>query len=329
LILPHFSLVTYRVIFEQKEQRRVRSIFSKIVAPDVVQELLSAEKLALGGARRKLTVFFADVRGFTEFTDSTQQVAEDYVSKNNLSEDESVAYFDRIAAEQLATVNLYLATIADTVKAHQGTLDKYMGDCVMAFWGAPAANEQHALCCVRAAIDCQRSLYKLNQERFDENEGRKKQNAALAAEGKPPVPLLPLLSLGTGINSGYATVGLMGSDATILNYTVFGREVNLASRLEGASGRGRIIISEATYLDLKRDDPALAATCVAQAPITPKGFRHAVKIYEVPWKPPQAEAAATATPETASGAAAAAAISPSGGTPVTAATSSAPPAPAG
>ena len=96
----------------------------------------------------------------------------------------------------------------------------------------------------------------------------------------------------------------MGSDATILNYTVFGREVNLASRLEGASGRGRILISEATLLDLKRDDPELAATCVAQAPITPKGFRQPIKIYEVPWKPAQKEVPAPA-PETVTSAIAA------------------------
>jgi class 3 adenylate cyclase len=295
LILPHFSLVTYRVMFEQKEQRRVRGIFSRIVSPDVVQELLSAEKLALGGARRKITVFFADVRGFTEFTDSTQESAEDFVKKSTMTEDEKQGYFDRIAAEQLATVNLYLGTIADTIKTHRGTLDKYMGDCVMAFWGAPTPNELHALCCVRAAVDSQRALYALNQQRFAENEKRKQENAAAATEGKPPIPMLPLLSLGTGINSGYATIGLMGSDATILNYTVFGREVNLASRLEGASGRGRIIISEATFVELQRDDPALATTCVAQAPITPKGFRQAIRIYEVPWKlaPPQ-----EATPDT-------------------------------
>ncbi|HEX7860037.1 MAG TPA: adenylate/guanylate cyclase domain-containing protein [Verrucomicrobiae bacterium] len=284
LILPHFSLVTYRVVFEQKEQRRVRGIFSKIVAPDVVHELLSAERLSLGGARRNITVFFADIRGFTEFTDSTQQQAEEFASKSNFGENERRIYFDNIAAEQLATVNLYLATIADTIKAHHGTLDKYMGDCVMAFWGAPVSNQRHALCCVQAAIDCQRALYQLNVQRAAENERRKQQNTTAATAGKPPLPLLPLLSLGTGINTGEVTVGLMGSDATILNYTVFGREVNLASRLEGASGRGRILISEATYTDLKRDDPALAATCIAQAPITPKGFRQAISIYEVPWK---------------------------------------------
>jgi adenylate cyclase len=296
LILPHFSLVTYRVIFEQKEQRRVRGIFSKIVSPDVVQELLSVEKLALGGVRRNITVFFADIRGFTEFTDSTQQLAEEYIARSNLSEPEARAYFDRIAAEQLSTVNLYLATIADTIKAHLGTLDKYMGDCVMAFWGAPVRNEKHALCCVRAAIDCQRALYRLNQDRFAENENRIKENSLRTAAGEPPQPLLPLLSLGTGINTGYATIGLMGSDATILNYTVFGREVNLASRLEGASGRGRILISEATFLDLKRDDPVLAELCVAQAPITPKGFRHAVRVYEVPWKPAAESSGPSAAP---------------------------------
>lgn len=298
LIAPHFSLVTYRVMFEQREQRRVRGIFSKIVSPDVVHELLNAETLALGGVRRKITVFFADVRGFTEFTDSTQQLAEDFVAKSKMTEAEKKAYFDRIAAEQLATVNLYLGTIADTIKAHRGTLDKYMGDCVMAFWGAPISNEQHALYCVRAAIDSQRALYALNQKRFTENEQRKKENLARAAAGQPPIPSLPLLSLGTGINSGYATVGLMGSQSTVLNYTVFGREVNLASRLEGASGRGRILISETTHQELLRDDPKLAATCVAQTPITPKGFRSAIKLFEVPWKEPAAESgAAIAKPE--------------------------------
>ncbi len=284
LLMPHFSLVTYRVIFEQKEQRRVRGIFSKIVSPDVVQELLSVETLSLVGARRKVTVFFADVRGFTEFTDATQQAAEEYVAKHNLNEMEAKEHFDRIASETISTVNLYLATIADTVKKHNGTLDKYMGDCVMAFWGAPVANEHHARDCVCAAITAQRAVYDLNQKRFLENENRKKENELLLASGKPPRPFIPMLSLGTGINSGYVTVGLMGSDATIVNYTVFGREVNLASRLEGASGRGRIFIGESTYLELKRDAPELAASCIPQNPITTKGFRQAIPIYEVHWK---------------------------------------------
>jgi class 3 adenylate cyclase len=85
-----------------------------------------------------------------------------------------------------------------------------------------------------------------------------------------------------------ATVGLMGSAAEMQNYTVFGREVNLASRLESASGRGRIFIGQTTYEHLRRDDPALAATCVELPPRDLKGFRSAVKAFEVPWRPPGA-----------------------------------------
>jgi class 3 adenylate cyclase len=77
----------------------------------------------------------------------------------------------------------------------------------------------------------------------------------------------------------------MGSEAHLLNYTAFGREVNLASRLEGVSGHGRIIIGEATFEALKRDDPQLAGMCLEWAPRTVKGFRTAVRIYEVIWQP--------------------------------------------
>ena len=104
----------------------------------------------------------------------------------------------------------------------------------------------------------------------------------------PPKPRLAILTLGSGINTGMATVGLMGSNEHLLNYTVFGREVNLASRLEAVSGRSRIIISEATYGHLLRDDPELAATCVALPPVKVKGIVAEVKIYEVPWRPPGA-----------------------------------------
>jgi class 3 adenylate cyclase len=100
--------------------------------------------------------------------------------------------------------------------------------------------------------------------------------------------MLPILLLGSGINTGMATVGLMGSAAEMQNYTVFGREVNLASRLESASGRGRIFIGQTTYEHLRRDDPALAATCVELPPRDLKGFRSAVKAFEVPWRPPGA-----------------------------------------
>jgi adenylate cyclase len=284
LLLPHFSLVTCRVVFEQRERRRIKSVFAKIVSPDVVNELLNAESLVLGGARRQLTVFFADVRGFTEFTDTSHANAEKTIRQRGLTGKESDDYEDKQARETLETVNMYLSLIAETVKKHRGTLDKYIGDCVMAFWGAPAPNEKHALSCVRAAIEAQQSIYAVNQQRFAENKRREEENKSRAVAGETPLPLQALLSVGCGINTGKMTVGLMGSDSHILNYTVFGREVNVASRLESASGRGHIYITSATYSELQRDDSPLAASCIELAPIQVKGIREQVKVYEVPWK---------------------------------------------
>jgi class 3 adenylate cyclase len=134
------------------------------------------------------------------------------------------------------------------------------------------------------AVDAQRSIHELNLRRQRRNQELEIENRARLSAGLPPKPLLATLSLGTGINSGAVTVGLMGSDAHLVNYTVFGREVNLASRLESVSGRGRIVISEATFHELQRHDPALAATCQPLPPVTVKGIRNALNIYEVPWR---------------------------------------------
>ncbi|MGA2281251.1 MAG: adenylate/guanylate cyclase domain-containing protein [Verrucomicrobiota bacterium] len=289
MLVEHLSLVTYRVVFEEREQRRVRSVFSKIVSPDVMNELLGAEKLSLGGARREVTIFFADVRGFTILTDEMQQGVADFIREHQLAADVAETCIEESAQETLETVNLYLATVADAVKKHGGTLDKYIGDCVMAFWGAPTPNERHASGCVWAAIDAQRAIRDLNEKRSAQDAVREIENRARLSAGLPPKPPLRALQLGTGINTGLATVGLMGSDAHILNYTVFGREVNLASRLESVSGSGRIIISDTTYNHLLRDDPALASTCIEMFPVTIKGIRDAVRIYEVPWQTPPAK----------------------------------------
>ena len=108
---------------------------------------------------------------------------------------------------------------------------------------------------------------------------------ARESRGEEPLPLQPLLSLGSGINTGMSTVGLMGSSEHIFNYTVFGREVNLASRLESLSGRGRIIVSQCTYEHVKKFEPALAATFLELPPVTTlKGISGPVRVYEVPWK---------------------------------------------
>lgn len=271
-------IIAYKSIFEEKEQRRIRGIFSKVVSPDVVNELLKSERLSLGGTRRQVTVLFADIRGFTEFTDKAHVLADKRIKKLGLNQFQREAIYDEYARKTLDTVNLYLSTVANIVKKYNGTLDKYIGDCVMAFWGAPAQTDNHAALCVKAAIEAQKAIAELNRIREQENKRMKE-----IKDGED-IEELPLLLLGTGINTGYVTVGLMGSEEHILNYTIFGREVNLASRLESVSGYARIIISESTYNELKQKAPELAALCVKLDPVFVKGIKEAVNIYEVNWK---------------------------------------------
>ncbi len=293
LVLPVISLlisstlvIAFRVIFEQADKRRIRSYFSKVVSPKIVQELLSREKLSLGGTRREITVLFADIRGFTSFTDLSQEQVAEYVRANKLTGEAAEKCYDEMATYTLETVNLYLGLIADVIKKHDGTLDKFIGDCVMAFWSAPITQDKHASACVRAAVDAQRSMFELNKQRAEDNNKLQLENLTRQAAGLPPKPPKPILLLGTGINTGVVTLGLMGSAQEEKSYTAFGREVNLASRLESASGRGRIFIGTTTYEHLKREDPELAATCVEQPGLKLKGISGSVIVYEVPWRPP-------------------------------------------
>jgi adenylate cyclase len=285
MLVTHVSLITYLVRVERRGRQRTKEIFSRVVSPDIVRELLEVEKLKLGGARRNVTVLFADIRGFTAVTDASQKRAELMVDSQKLSGDDAAEYLDSEAAAVLNTVNPYLGIVADGIKKQAGTLDKYIGDCVMAFWGAPVANPRHAVSCVRAAIEIQRGIFEFNRERQAENDRRQEENLRRLSVGENPLPMLELLTLGSGINTGVVTVGMVGSEAHLMNYTIFGREVNLASRLESASGRARILISENTYREILRDDPELAATARAQEPLTLKGFSDSIKAYEVPWRP--------------------------------------------
>jgi class 3 adenylate cyclase/CHASE2 domain-containing sensor protein len=285
LAAGYVPLMTYQAFFEKTERRRVKDIFSRLVAPSVVQELLKATNLSLIGKRRRVTVLFADIRGFTQMSDNSHARAEEIVGQEKLEGAEAGKIFDEESQEVLKTVNLYLGTIADTIKKHSGTLDKYIGDCVMAFWGAPTDEARHAVCCVQAAIEGQRAIYRLNEERRQENSRRERANFERLALGQSlsRVRLLEILSVGTGINTGTVDAGLMGSqDAQ--NYTVFGRDVNVASRIEKLAGSGRILIGETTFIELRKQDPALADTCIELPPTEVRGIREAIKIYEVPWK---------------------------------------------
>lgn len=284
MFLHYGLLVTYRVVFEQRERRRLRSMFDKMLSPHVAREVLKMDKLALGGSRREITVLFADIRGFTALTDNTHEQAVRTVAEGKLRGAAAEAVFDEHAREALDTVNHYLSLVADVVRQHDGTLDKYIGDCVMAYWGAPTPNRNHALQCVRAAIGAQRAILEFNRQREEENRRREHDSATRLKAGVPARPGLPILDLGIGVNSGVAIAGLMGSEAHELSYTVFGREVNLASRLETISGQSRIVIGEATYQELLRVEPVLASSCVELEATRPKGFKQPVRIYEVAWQ---------------------------------------------
>ena len=237
----------------------------------------------MGGALTRVTIAFADIRGFTQFIDDSHVRAEAHVRSHQLSPRQAEEYLAAQARTLLETVNEYLSLIAETTKSSDGTLDKYIGDCVMSFWGAPSPNPHHALGCVQAMIKAQQAIQGLNAARAEANRLLEQENHRRGERGEEPLWPQKELELGIGINTGLVTVGLMGSDEQS-SYTVFGREVNLASRLQSQAGPGRIVISESTLAELRRDAPELAAACVALPSVAVKGFQQAVAVFEIPWQ---------------------------------------------
>jgi len=215
---------------EQKQRRKVEQAFAKMVSPEIIDQLLAQRhSIPLHAVRRQMTVMFADIRGFTRFTTSLHQESS---RTDSSAQDQADA-----AAFSLDYVNNYLVTIADEVMRHGGTVDKYMGDCVMAFWGAPAPTEEHALKAARCAFAIHRAIRKLNQE------NRLNLSRPSADTTQRPIEG-PELQLGIGINTGMMTAGFMGNPDKLLNYTVFGHEVNIASRLENRCPPGGVLVGE-------------------------------------------------------------------------------------
>jgi len=234
LAITYSLLVTYRVVSEQQEKKYIRQTFSKFVSKSVVDELLQdPSKVKLGGDKKLLTVLFSDIRGFTSIS-------------------------EKLTPEELVELlNIYLQAMTDVVIEYGGTLDKYIGDAVMAFWGAPIEMENHALNACKSAIEMMRALRHLNKKWAHENK--------------------PALEIGIGINSGDMVVGNMGSAAR-MDYTIMGDNVNLGSRLEGTTKfyHSDIIISEFTYQYVKDDVIARELDLIRV-----KGKALPVKIYEL------------------------------------------------
>jgi len=197
----------YRSLFEEKEKRRVRSAFGQYLSPEVIRRLLVNPQL-VEPKKTEITVMFSDIRGFTTIS-------------------------EKLDAQELALfLNQYLSDMTSLVFDNHGTLDKYIGDAVMAFWGAPYEEPGHA------AKACKTALRMMDRVREMQKQWE--------AEGKPH------LDIGIGLNTGVASVGNMGS-ALRRGYTALGDTVNLSSRLEGLNKDygTHIIVNESTYEEAK------------------------------------------------------------------------------
>ena len=209
LVFAYVGDLAWKYFVEGREKRQVKKLFSRYVSKDVYDQLVANPSLAaLGGARRHMTVLFSDIRGFT--TMSEKGTPEDVVKQLN-------QLFTRMVA---------------VVFEHRGTVDKFVGDMIMALYGAPLDDEDHAEHAVQTALAMIRTLQEMNEE--------------WARDGKPQ------LDIGIGINTGDMIAGNVGSE-TIMSYTVIGDAVNLGARLESLNKDygTRIIISEATRARLK------------------------------------------------------------------------------
>jgi adenylate cyclase len=234
LFLNYGGIVTYRYFFEEREKRQVHSTFQQYLAPGVIRQLLEQPKLLrLGGEEKELTVMFADIRGFTSISEEMQPTA------------------------LVELLNEYLSEMTDIIFRYRGTLDKYIGDAIMAFWGAPYPQPQHAELACRAALEMFGAL--------------RKAQARWKAQGRP------VIEIGLGLNTGPMLVGNLGSQQRF-NFTIIGDNVNLASRLEGLnkSFGTQLIVSENTYQSIKDLVRARRLDWIRV-----KGKKKPVTIYEV------------------------------------------------
>jgi adenylate cyclase len=196
-LLIYLTLVFTNFVKEQAQRRQIRSAFGQYLSPTLVEQLAqSPEKLVLGGEARDMTIMFSDVRGFTTISEIYKDDPQGLTS----------------------LMNSFLTPLTNAIIDRKGTIDKYMGDAIMAFWNAPLADPTHELNACEAALDMLDRVERLNRDR----EAAAKTNGAL---------FIPI-NIGVGINTGRCVVGNMGSDLRF-DYSVLGDSVNLASRLEG------------------------------------------------------------------------------------------------
>ena len=206
IVLTYSGVTAYRFLYEDREKRKVTALFGQYLKPEIVAQLAKTrggvDDILRGGERRDVTLMFVDIRGFTSMSESMA------------------------AGDVTELVQMYLDHLSGVIFTWDGTIDKYVGDEIMAFWNAPRLQDNHALLAIRCAYDLINRAPELQQK--------------LLAKGLPPI------RWGIGINSGPAVVGMMGSRSR-LQYTALGDTVNTAARFCAHAPAFHVLIGQTTY----------------------------------------------------------------------------------
>jgi adenylate cyclase len=223
-----------QAVSQELEKRRVRNLFSRFISPEMVDQMMQTQDLNSLNKRSDVSIIFSDIRGFTTLSEKMSP------------------------EEVVAILNPYLEAMSKVIYKHGGTVDKYEGDAIIAFFGEPVPYKDHALRALNASLDMRKVLYEMREK--------------WAKEGKPSQ-----IEMGIGVNSGEVFVGMVGSEQRI-NYTVIGDNANLASRLQDLTKTYSwpILISESTYQSVKDEYDVIFADAV-----TVKGKTLSVNVYKV------------------------------------------------
>jgi adenylate cyclase len=243
LLLIFISMTAYNYAIEERYARKIRSMFSNYATERVVNALIQNPGLTkLGGERREITVLFSDIRGFTTFSEK------------------------HTPEEVVAMLNEYLGEMTDIIFRWNGTLDKFVGDEIVAFWGAPISQENHAELAVKCSLHMVKRLKEL-QLKWE-------------SEGKTP------FDSGIGINTGEVVVGNIGAEGKKMDYTVIGDHVNLGARVEGLTRKydARILITEFTLArirDALRKESIYKLKIEGLEKVIVKGKEKPVEVYKL------------------------------------------------
>ncbi|MGE5391759.1 MAG: CHASE2 domain-containing protein [Deltaproteobacteria bacterium] len=235
LFITYAGSTAIDFIEAEMNRRKTKAMFSRYVSPDVVEQLMAnPEQMSLGGKKQEVTILFTDIRGFTAFSENKDPV------------------------DVIARLNEYLTAQTDAILKHGGTLDKYMGDGLMAFFGAPIYYEDHVERAIKVAHEIQERVKELNEKWAEKGE----------------VPLL----IACGINTGPVVVGNVGSPER-MDYTLIGEDANLASRVEALTKlfETLVLVSERSYNLLPEGEIKNSLNYVGEELV--KGFTNPIKVY--------------------------------------------------